>query len=153
MKYGKITAETNRMIGGLNAVISTNAGGSLVIEIPYAPDDNVNELCAALYQTLGERGELFPERKKHVTDDEVAAIWETLKKRATTQKPYPYDLTAHALDGSHYHKVRIASGTDWLQCNCGSVLFSVAFAEFADYSDGVVAQCQECGQLLEIQKD
>lgn len=65
----------------------------------------------------------------------------------------PFDLTAHSLDGTHTHKVRIATGTDWLRCSCGSVLFTIAFAEFGDYSDGVIAQCQECEQILEIQKD
>jgi len=32
-------------------------------------------------------------------------------------------------------------------------LFTIAFAEFSDHSDGVIVQCQECGQILEIQKD
>lgn len=64
----------------------------------------------------------------------------------------PFNLTANSLDGTHTHQVRIAPGADWLRCGCGSVWFTVAFAEFGDYSDGVIAQCQECGQILEIQK-
>jgi len=62
MEYGKITAETTKLIGGLNAVVYLNAGGSIVIELPFAPDDDPSGLCAALHQTLGERNELFPER-------------------------------------------------------------------------------------------
>ena len=68
-------------------------------------------------------------------------------------KSRPYELVAHSLDGTHTHRVRLASGTDCVQCNCGSPLFTIMFAEFSDHSDGVIAQCQECGQLLEIQKD
>lgn len=112
MEYGKITAETAKMIGGLNAVVYTNAGGSIVVEIPYAPDGNPVGLCAALQQTLGERDELFPEWEKQITDKDI----------------------------------------DSLRCKCGSPLFIIMFAESSDYPGGVIAQCQECGQLLEIQK-
>lgn len=69
------------------------------------------------------------------------------------ENPESYDITATALDGSHTHRVRFAPGTDWLKCNCGSWLFTIMFAEFSDHSEGVVAQCQECGQIIEIQKD
>ena len=70
MRYGKITAETTKMIAGLNAVVTVNAGGSIVIEIPFAPDDDPTGLCAALYQTMERHDELFPERneaKKRIT--------------------------------------------------------------------------------------
>ena len=106
-------SHTTKMIGGLNAVVYTNAGGSIVIEIPYAPDDNPAGLCAALHQTLGERDELFPERKKQITDEDI----------------------------------------DCLRCKCGSPLFIIMFAESSDYPGGVIAPCQECGQMLEIRKD
>lgn len=65
MNYGKITAETTKLIGGLNAVTYLNAGGSVVIELPFAPDDNdASELCSAISLTLSDQAELFPDREK-----------------------------------------------------------------------------------------
>jgi len=153
MRYGKITAETAKMIGGLNAVVYVNAGGSIMIEIPYALDADPSELCAILYQTLGDRDELFPVRKKRITGKDFGAINDSIEERAKKHPPVNFDLVAHSLDGSHTHNVKIAAGTDWIRCNCGSVLFTIAFAEFDDWADGVIVQCQECGQILEIQKD
>lgn len=151
MKYGKITAETAKLIDGLNAVTYVNAGGSVVIELPYAqpyaPGDDPFDRCAALYRTLAEKDDLFPERESRITS--------LFPEPPAPDPPVSseFDLVMRSLDGSHTHNVRLANGTDLLKCNCGSVLFTVVFVEVSDHSDGVAAQCQECGQLLEIHKD
>jgi len=57
------------------------------------------------------------------------------------------------MDGKYTINAEIQKGTDWMQCNCGSQVFSLAYVEFDDHEDGVVAQCQGCEQILEIWKE
>lgn len=153
MEYGTITAETSKLIGGLNAVVYVNAGGSIVVEIPFESFAYPPELCAKIRKTLGDKDELFPEQKQQITDEGFKAIRADIRERAKKHEPVNFDLVANSIDGSHTHQVRIAPGTDCLLCNCGSPLFVVMFAEFSDYSGGIIAQCQECGQIIEVQKD
>ena len=57
------------------------------------------------------------------------------------------------MDGKHTTTAKLQKGTDWISCSCGSQVFSIAHVEFQDYEDGVVAQCQECEQILQVWKD
>lgn len=63
------------------------------------------------------------------------------------------DVKVSSIDGEHEYEAELKEGTDWLHCSCGSQIFSIAYADFDDHKSGVIAECQECGQILVVTKE
>lgn len=138
MKHGKITAETAKHIDGLNVMVYLNADGSVVVELPHLPHDDASAiLYTAICQSLAKE-DRFPERKKRDAGEPL-----TLES---------LDRMAPPLNATHLRAAGLESNTDWLECDCGSILFTAALEKYSDHSVGIVGQCQKCGRLLGAQK-
>jgi len=57
------------------------------------------------------------------------------------------------MDGKYTLSAELQKGTDWIVCKCVLQVFSVVYVVFDDYENGVVIQCQECCQILEVWKE